>query len=325
MMAATVRWSDVVALCRARDSAAHFASLLAIAAGRDFKARACACLACCARCRYPAAGLETLRCPECGSDLRAAGIVTLALAIRFMPGLLSALLGWSGLAAIVSYLVIFASYRANVRYAATAPTYEPDLVLTPASGSCDRIELRRDYASNEGFPLRLVLHTRDTEHTLRLRHTGYGINFSGADAFSTTIDGRLKAQHIEQWYASAGIDPQLPLHRAELEELTLLVNAELSPEGEAWPTFTAFSSKTPPAVALVKVGFAPVYTTAAVCGSIYVVGTIMVVRRRQQLLSFAARMEQAAEASNAPDSTPDHLLRTVPTDHPSPQPTASET
>ncbi len=36
----------------------------------------------CARCGYPTAGLETLRCPECGADLLKEGILTPPLLVR---------------------------------------------------------------------------------------------------------------------------------------------------------------------------------------------------------------------------------------------------
>lgn len=251
---------------------------------------------CCARCRYPTTGLNTLRCPECGSDLRATGIVTLAMAIRLMPGLASAILGWTAFSAIISYFIIFASYRSNVRYTNSDTSDAPALTLVPASGSCQRIELFQDYSFSDVFPVRLVLHSRNqTEHTLRMRHTGYGVNLADASGASTSIDGRVKADHLAVWYVDAGIDPKLPPHPAELDELSMLINAELSPEGDPWPAFNVFTSKTRPPSAVMQVGLGRVYTTAAVCASLYLAGTFLIVRRRRHLLGLADRMEQKAK------------------------------
>src|SRR5215831_14959884 len=55
----------------------------------------------CGRCGYPVTGLATPECPECGADLRLAGINTPALAMRHRGGLWGAILAWTVLAVTI--------------------------------------------------------------------------------------------------------------------------------------------------------------------------------------------------------------------------------
>lgn len=58
---------------------------------------------CCAACRYPVEGLTSLHCPECGSDLRAVGILTPAIRRPLGPWL--AIILWSLLLPIPSLVI----------------------------------------------------------------------------------------------------------------------------------------------------------------------------------------------------------------------------
>lgn len=98
---------------------------------------------CCANCLYPVAGLTSLSCPECGSDLRTVGILTPAMRRPIGPWL--AIILWT-LALPVPALVIsgvFASFLMPERY-----EYEDAWRLTPAAGAgVDHIEFTASASS----------------------------------------------------------------------------------------------------------------------------------------------------------------------------------
>ncbi len=76
----------------------------------------------CGRCRYAVRGNTTLRCSECGADLRIHGIVTPGMAMRRPRTLATGLVAWTFLWAILGYAVTLAAARLPGRITADKNT-----------------------------------------------------------------------------------------------------------------------------------------------------------------------------------------------------------
>jgi len=59
----------------------------------------------CGYCGYPASGLSSMTCPECGSNFRSVGIITPAM--RHVPSLRSTLLLWTLFLPMTGYMVLY--------------------------------------------------------------------------------------------------------------------------------------------------------------------------------------------------------------------------
>jgi hypothetical protein len=99
----------------------------------------------CEVCRYRIAGLSTFTCPECGTDLRATGIVTLPMEVRRRGSMLAAICGWIYLMFLLGGITLGAISAFMFAPAMSAMTggggsMTTTTPLTPASAAYTRID-----------------------------------------------------------------------------------------------------------------------------------------------------------------------------------------
>ncbi len=106
----------------------------------------------CAKCRYPVRGLSALTCPECGSDLREAGIASPAMGFG-RAGLVLAIVAWTLGVPIIALppAVALAETLHRTAFSATHG-------YLPTSGAFRRVDviLRGPGSWNDGPPARTV-------------------------------------------------------------------------------------------------------------------------------------------------------------------------
>ena len=178
----------------------------------------------CGKCGYAVTGLETMVCPECGSDLRVVGIVTPAMQFKQRSSIIVPILTWAFLVLIVGGNVseIVASSVAMVLHTNSTKTYTSrssaydavDLVLdgssaeqrNPVADTCD-VKLRL----NDGRVV--TMHVLDEQLTCEV------------DSGSIGGAGWLDRDVLLAWMKSVGIDTSLQQVRDEADDLSVLVNA----------------------------------------------------------------------------------------------------
>lgn len=174
----------------------------------------------CGRCGYAVAGLTTLRCPECGSDLREVGIRTPAAA-RATPRA-----AW---AILFTMLLFVAALITTGILSGGLPRYEltrwQTRLADPPSKTFNSIHLEAVSRHQLGGPLAPVL----TAHLIHLDgRAAPTIQFDprsdelrerAPGASRATVLGPLDASTVEQWFANAGLPIDDPLVRAEAVEI----------------------------------------------------------------------------------------------------------
>jgi hypothetical protein len=98
----------------------------------------------CEVCGYRVAGLTALTCPECGTDLRATGIITLPMEVKRRGSLVGAITAWLFLMSIAGGMgaSVISLLQVAPMMAATASTSTTTTTpLTPASGAYQRIDV----------------------------------------------------------------------------------------------------------------------------------------------------------------------------------------
>lgn len=259
----------------------------------------------CERCKYPVAGLGTLNCPECGTDLRATGIITRAMEVRRRGSLASAILAWTVLCAIGAMVVssIVGTFWAMsiARNPANATTFATSSTLTPASGAHSPVVIK----AIQTVPLRGTAPT--TAITLTIP-TGTGGTFTasaatpalalswtksdGASASVTTLD---RASVLE-WFTLAGIDTSPPEISNEADELVAALSAlARAPTAPVASSASWNATASAPIVTGLGSGFSndPAYyvwaTVLLSLGAlIWGLGIWLIVRRRRKMLKVHA-------------------------------------
>jgi hypothetical protein len=219
----------------------------------------------CEKCRYRVAGLTSFSCPECGSDLRQVGIITLAMEVRRRGSLPAAILGWVFLmfiaAAVVSSgLGVFFASRMRSTGGGTTTTTTP---LTPTSGAYTSAELSSTWGWGPG---RI---TSDVDATLTLSDgsqwkldyqpiasTYVILDPAGAPAGSPAA---FDAKATDALYSAAGLDPADPAISSESRELSTLMGILVaSPYTQAGTLkMTAFTSGAPTVSTASSMGTSP--------------------------------------------------------------------
>lgn len=177
----------------------------------------------CGKCRYPAAGIAILRCPECGGDLREVGILTPAMMMRRAPGpgtrLAAWTLGWSlvGLAAAVAVAALVPARSLAIR---TSP-----------------VQLRADAGLNvdvvqrvEGWSLASAPRTYELKLSHMAKPAAAGVlAFSGPDRIIRRVSGSAATEPspvgraadagtLGAWLGNVGVTPA-ELAAAELLQI----------------------------------------------------------------------------------------------------------
>ena len=249
----------------------------------------------CESCHYPAAGLETFTCPECGSDLRVAGIITPAMEISRRGSLVGALLAWTILCGIIVYIALMVSFMFIGFNSAMGNMNTTNTVtLTPSSGNYQSIDLTydTDYVSVTS-PMVMTLVTSDgTSSTLTLDPGMRTVNRLGVGSSPWDKDA------VETWYQQVGLDTTDKQVVADADEITRVVDSLLMNPGNPYtlnltehanPTINTIGG--PGATAMSGGIFASAATDMIVIMLsllIYIGGIIFIVLRRSHLRRLTA-------------------------------------
>lgn len=243
----------------------------------------------CGKCRYPVKGLAQLTCPECGSDLRHAGILVPASQFR-RAWLVAGLIAW---AAVV--VLIGGPAGAVGAEALQHTTYTAVHTYTPKSGACTQAELTlsgRGAWSNGPAASLVRIAVQGSEGRPRLDWE----------------PGRapLSAEAILDLMTVAGADPRSPAVRAEAEELHRLALAGAETCRSA-PLLTPATLVQAGVSAHTRSGprewYAPVAIGALVAA--WVAGALLIVRlRRRRMRAIGILAPAAPPAPPRPTGSP---------------------
>ena len=183
----------------------------------------------CEVCRYRVAGLNTLTCPECGTDLRATGIITLPMEVRRRGSLFAAIISWLFLMLLLGGLGVsmlefwqFRPMRSAIGSGSTITTTP----LTPASGAYTRLDTATRISFGTGMPSSLA------DYALLLNDgSTWRLTFAPLAAGYTIIDPTGAATSIspddgkaaDTFFTAAGLDPADPKINAESRELSTII------------------------------------------------------------------------------------------------------
>ncbi|MCC6429170.1 MAG: hypothetical protein IT435_20410 [Phycisphaerales bacterium] len=92
-------------------------------------------VAACEMCGYAVAGLPTLACPECSTDLRTTGIITLPMEMRRRGGLFGAICHWTLVWLMIGAVAISVTMRLYVAGRWSPPSTTAIYTFTPRSGA----------------------------------------------------------------------------------------------------------------------------------------------------------------------------------------------
>jgi hypothetical protein len=272
----------------------------------------------CEICRYRVAGLSSFTCPECGTDLRATGIITLPMEVSRRGSLFAAIVGWLYLmcivggigASLISLLGVGSMVSAVAGGSVTSTT-----PLTPASGAYTRIDATSivnygaGMAGNTDFDL--VLKDGSTWKLSFLPLSG-GYTITAPDGSATTTspdDGKA----ADTFFTAAGLD---------------LTDAKVSTESRELSTVIAILAATPytpvssmrlraftPGVPVTTGGaasspvtpdLAAMFIAFAVGGTLWlalvIAGIMFIVSRRRKLLRQYPSVKRPPPPGDTPDS-----------------------
>jgi hypothetical protein len=185
----------------------------------------------CEACRYPAAGLESFTCPECGNDLRTTGIITPAMEISRRGTLVGAILAWTILCGIIAYMVFILSFMfVGFNSAMANMNTTNTITLSPTSGNYQSIDLAydTDYVSVTS-PMVMTLVTSDgTSSTLTLDPGPRTVNRLGVGTSPWDKDA------VETWYQQLGLDTTDKQVVADADEITRVVDSLLMNPGNPY-------------------------------------------------------------------------------------------
>ena len=251
----------------------------------------------CERCKYPVAGhigVAGFTCPECGSDLMKVGITTPRMEATRRGSLAAALLAWTFLFGVGSYIammvfVAFTSFNtAMTTTAATGTTWTQR--LTPNSRIYNSIDLVYDsdwQSVTSVIDLELVL-TDGTSHTLSLDPATMRV--VGLSGENTTWDD----DSISVWFEDAGLDTDDPQVAVAAAETSRVVDTTImSPDSGYSLNLTQHTNRFTPSGAGGP-GIGPMSPFAGYGGPalamliaavlVYALGVVFIVRRRRRLL-----------------------------------------
>jgi hypothetical protein len=258
----------------------------------------------CEVCKYRVAGLTGFTCPECGTDLRQTGIITLGMEVRRRGSLTAAILGWLYLMFLLGGIGLSVISLLQLRPAMSAAmsgmtTTTP---LTPASGAYQRIDTITTTNYGGGMPsgsteLDLVL---SSGAVWKLTFDSLAANYSVTDPSGAMTSSANDNKGPDALFAAAGLDGADPKISAEVRELSTVVGVlasapytsvntmRLRALTPGVPSVTSTSGPFPPAATDVT-AFMAVGIVGFVMWLILLVGGVLflVTRRKRLLRQFA--------------------------------------
>jgi len=255
----------------------------------------------CERCRYPVAGLTTLDCPECGTNLHLTGIITGPMEMRRRGGLWPAILAWTYLILIIGLIApTFVGGIFLARTTSAAAMAGPQVwttPLTPASAAYTQISIASSSNISAGggaSDITLTLTLSDgSNHKLQLDPAND--SYTTTDPLGlTTPPAPFDKTSIPAWFTAAGLSAADNQITAEADELTSIVQAiMITPFVQ--PSSMSLKHLTPgPPTFSGATGFSPsgstptwayyLFAAALAALLIWIAGIVFIVIRRRKLL-----------------------------------------
>lgn len=206
--------------------------LIGVAGGRRKRVTAPSC----GSCGYAVEGLETLRCPECGSDLRTVGIITPATSGGVPRGV------WAVLFTL--FLPIPALVISGVLSTALPRVYQFQASTTlssPRSGAFNSVVVSGEGTGRRGIrqadSIVLTLIPNDGRKVPTLTYLPADNKAIIGPPANQTID-QLSTEAIEAWFASAGVETSTPaITKETIDILRTIRMVEMGSSGGSTSAF----------------------------------------------------------------------------------------
>ncbi|MBK9189511.1 MAG: hypothetical protein IPM33_11210 [Phycisphaerales bacterium] len=182
--------------------------------------------ACCKVCKYPAAGLPLVRCPECGDDWASQGVRQPGARILFRPSAPVRIVCRTlllGMVAVPTYGHLLKYSSREYRWVSLTGSSPTDLFSSlhvRALGSHDR---HYQGAMNPSCRPVLVLKGTQGEATLRVLDSRLRATVTDPDGNSTRTTDGLAMVDVRRWMSAAGLDEGRDEFDATADELRLLI------------------------------------------------------------------------------------------------------
>ncbi len=175
----------------------------------------------CGSCGYAVAGLEAMRCPECGSDLREVGIITPQTRQGVPPAV------WAAMFTV--FLPIPALIVSGVVASALPPLYRFSIqttLLRPGSGGYNSVIINGSGSGQAGVEraeiVELQLIPSDGRATPRLMYDPAQNEVTTGPPNRETL-GELSTDAVRSWLAMCGVDVEHPGIIAEVSDMTRII------------------------------------------------------------------------------------------------------
>lgn len=246
--------------------------------------------AACEKCRYAVASLSTFTCPECGTDFRRTGIITLAMEARRRGSTLAALIAWTFLCGMGGYIVgmiaMVTLSMSTVMSAAAQNTWTNTLSHNTGIYRDVTLTYDTDFRSLTSN-MDIVLALNDgTEHTLVLDPVQMQV--SGLDNGPAAWNAAV----IDALFTQAGLDVTDPNISAAASEVGRIVDVTITAPSSAYSMNTTEHTTM---AGSIGTGFAGTPTSSlfggagvalAVIGvvlAIYIGGVVWIIMRRRAM------------------------------------------
>ena len=179
----------------------------------------------CGNCGYPAKGLPTLTCPECGSDLRDVGIITPKMPRPF--GRLAKAFIWSTLLPLPAWLV---TDMARAIIPRVVSQQRHIILENPQSGAYKRLTVivrTRGFTSPyavTGFELKLTPH-KGYIISLEVDTDKRGYSYQDPDAGIIGAASGLREQTLLDWMQTAKVDTTTEVVQSEAGRLYTFIHS----------------------------------------------------------------------------------------------------
>jgi hypothetical protein len=270
----------------------------------------------CEVCRYRVAGLSTFQCPECGTDLRLTGIITLPMEVKRRGSMSGAIISWiflMFLAGGVGTIALSMLWVGPMMSSAASNSMTTTTPLTPASGAYTRIDVTSTVSYGRGMPSGTELYSlvKSDGSTCTLTFAPLGASYTVTDATGAATTTPNDGKGPDALFAAAGLNLADPKIGAEMREVAT-INGVLSatpytavstirmraltpgpPSVSGSPGFTASAPSTP---------FMALYLIGSILWILLLAGGIVfIVLRRKKLLRQHVT-ERAAPPTDAPSA-----------------------
>jgi len=279
--------------------------------------RRCVKEASCEKCKYPVAGLSTWTCPECGSHLLAVGIITRSMEVCRRGGYVGAIGGlfFLLLIAVIVGLSIVAATIGNSVGLLGAAILGQTATLTPASGAYPplTLEIEQDWSQGVNRVSAVLRSTPASSPTdLRIRFSP-GATITTTDASGGVTQTNLDKEALAAWLGPLGIEAATPGVQTEIGELAGYLQG--SAAGGVMPTSADLQSFSIGALSTTSrpVGknedayfwfLAAMWSIPAAGLILFVLFTVLIVRRRRKLLRAADTTVPTDYGTSRPDTPP---------------------